>query len=289
MLTQKPSDLRPASTTESISITTHTRTKSIDHHTQNKFVSARTLQYVCCSSCNFWYSFITFFRTPVGFFLSFQLLFFIFSGSGFRGGRDPPLAQCELEINIVETLNNVGHHYAYRIEIMWTSCGVSYIVQCPHKDVSEAHIVEGGGPGHLCCFVVFLYRVRSHIACFTLNNCGCFVFSVSQYVPTEFVYLWDESARTLGVLMPLGRKDGFMWRQHTRSISIPRTKTNIISTPLLKSSQFDPRSKIKSISTPPHKNLYNFDPHSKTKYFFTFTQSQVNSIPRLNSSQFRSP
>ena len=42
MLTLKPSDLRAAAKTESISTTTHTKTKSIDHHPQNKLISART-------------------------------------------------------------------------------------------------------------------------------------------------------------------------------------------------------------------------------------------------------
>ena len=55
-----------------------------------------------------------------------------------------------LEKIIVVTLNNVGHHEAYRFERFWTPCGVSYIVQFLHKDVFEAHIVQGGGPGHLC-------------------------------------------------------------------------------------------------------------------------------------------
>ena len=62
----------------------------------------------------------------------------------------PPLAQCGLQKVIVETLNKVGHHLAYRIEKLWTPCGVSYIVQCLHKDFRKAHIVQGGGPGHLC-------------------------------------------------------------------------------------------------------------------------------------------
>ena len=41
----------------------------------------------------------------------------------------PPLAKCGLFKNIVETLNNVGHHLAYRIV--------------------QACIVQTGGPGHL--------------------------------------------------------------------------------------------------------------------------------------------
>ena len=39
-----------------------------------------------------------------------------FSAEYNTGGRDPPLAQCGLKKVIVETLNNVGHHQAYRIE-----------------------------------------------------------------------------------------------------------------------------------------------------------------------------
>ena len=43
MLTQKPSDLRAASKTESISTTTtHTKNNTIDHHTQNKLFWVRT-------------------------------------------------------------------------------------------------------------------------------------------------------------------------------------------------------------------------------------------------------
>ena len=41
MLTQKPSDSRPASKTKLIS-TTHTKTKSVDYHTESKSISART-------------------------------------------------------------------------------------------------------------------------------------------------------------------------------------------------------------------------------------------------------
>ena len=48
----------------------------------------------------------------------------------YTGGRDPPVAQFRLEKIIVVTLNNVGHHEAYRFERFWTPCGVSYIVQC---------------------------------------------------------------------------------------------------------------------------------------------------------------
>ena len=66
------------------------------------------------------------------------------------GGRDPPPAQRGLKKIVVETLNNVGHHYAYRIERFWTPCGVSYIVKCLHKDVFKAHNVQGEGPGHRC-------------------------------------------------------------------------------------------------------------------------------------------
>ena len=41
MLTLKPSDLRPSSKTKLIS-TTHTKNKSIDHHTKYKSISGRT-------------------------------------------------------------------------------------------------------------------------------------------------------------------------------------------------------------------------------------------------------
>ena len=58
----------------------------------------------------------------------------------------------------------------------------------------------------------------------------------------------------------------------TKSNSIPPTKIKLIPRPLLQSSQFDPYSKIKSISMPSHKDQVNFDPHTKTKYFSIPTQ-----------------
>ena len=74
-----------------------------------------------------------------------------------------------------------------------------------------------------------------------------------------------------------------------KSNSITHTKIKLISTPLLKSSQFYPHPKIKSSSMPPHKNRVNFDPHTKTTYFLTPTQPKSIPIPTLTSSQFRSP
>ena len=65
----------------------------------------------------------------------------------------------------------------------------------------------------------------------------------------------------------------------TKSNSISPAKIKLSSTPLLQSSQFDPQSKIKSISMPWHKDQVNFDPHPRAKYF---------SIPTQKSSQFRS-
>ena len=45
-------------------------------------------------------------------------------------------------------------------------------------------------------------------------NCDCLVYSVSQSVTTEFASLYDEeSARTLGVPISLGRKNGLMRRR----------------------------------------------------------------------------
>ena len=70
----------------------------------------------------------------------------------------------------------------------------------------------------------------------------------------------------------------------TKSNSIPPTKIKLIPRPLLQSSQFDPYSKIKSISMPSHKDQVNFDPHTKTKYF---SISKTKSI--LIPSKFRSP
>ena len=49
------------------------------------------------------------------------------------------------------------------------------------------------------------------------------------------------------------------------SNSIPHTKMKSISTPLLKSSQFDHHAIIKLISMPPRKNQVNLDPHTKQK------------------------
>ena len=65
---------------------------------------------------------------------------------------------------------------AYRIERLWTSCGVSYTVQCLHNDFSKAHIVQGGGPGRLC-------RV-------------CYIFVPHTCVgsPTKLPDTWDKSA-----------------------------------------------------------------------------------------------
>ena len=57
----------------------------------------------------------------------------------------------------------------------------------------------------------------------------------------------------------------------TKSNSIPHTKNRLISTPELKSSQFDPHSISKSFPMPRHKNQVNFDPHAKAKYFSTPT------------------
>ena len=65
----------------------------------------------------------------------------------------------------------------------------------------------------------------------------------------------------------------------TKSNSIPHTKIKLISTPLLKLSQFAPDSKIKPTSMPPHKNQVNFGPYTKTKFFST---------PTPKPSQFRS-
>ena len=76
----------------------------------------------------------------------------------------------------------------------------------------------------------------------------------------------------------------------TNSNSLPYTKINITSTPLLKSSQFYPHPKMMSISMPPHKNQINFVPHTKSQLFF-----EPHAIPKLipistlKSSQFRSP
>ena len=57
-----------------------------------------------------------------------------------------------------------------------------------------------------------------------------------------------------------------------KSNSTPHRKNKLISTQLLKSSQFDPRSKIKLIVMPPNKNQINFDPHTKPKCFSTRTK-----------------
>ena len=51
----------------------------------------------------------------------------------------------------------------------------------------------------------------------------------------------------------------------TKSNSIPHTKNRLISTPELKSSQFDPHSISKSFPMPRHKNQVNFDPNTNTK------------------------
>ena len=69
----------------------------------------------------------------------------------------------------------------------------------------------------------------------------------------------------------------------TKSNSTPHTKIEIISTPVLKSSQFDPHSKIKSTPMLPHKIQFNFDLHTKTKNFSPPHENQVNSDP---SSKF---
>ena len=77
----------------------------------------------------------------------------------------------------------------------------------------------------------------------------------------------------------------------------PSHKNQVNSTPLLKSTQFHPHSKIKPISMPPHEDQFNFDPHTKTKVFFLpprenqansdpYTEVNSISIPTLKSSQF---
>ena len=89
----------------------------------------------------------------------------------------------------------------------------------------------------------------------------------------------------------------------TWSVSIQRTKKKSLSIPILKPSQIrsltqnqansDATSEtksirspllIKSISMPPHKNQFMFDPHTKTKHFSTPTQKSCQ-FRSLRSSQ----
>ena len=65
--------------------------------------------------------------------------------NSFTGGRDPPLAQCGLQKKIVETLNNVGHHQAYRIEVVDTLWGV---LPCSmsQDDFFKPTLCKGGVP-----------------------------------------------------------------------------------------------------------------------------------------------
>lgn len=44
---------------------------------------------------------------------------------------------------LVETLNNVAHHQAYRIERLQICCGVWYIDQCLHNDCCTPTLCEG--------------------------------------------------------------------------------------------------------------------------------------------------
>ena len=74
-----------------------------------------------------------------------------------------------------------------------------------------------------------------------------------------------------------GLKTSQLRSQHENEVEIdPLHRIKLISTPPLKSSQFDPHSKIKSISMPRRTNQLNFDPDTKTKYFQPPHKNQVN-------------
>ena len=78
-------------------------------------------------------------------------------------------------------MNNVGHHLAYRIEKLWTPCGVSYSVNVSKMFSSKPTLCQGGGPGHLCINNVLLGCSRMRVTIGAADNllgfsrCICFV------------------------------------------------------------------------------------------------------------------
>ena len=56
----------------------------------------------------------------------------------------------------METLSSLNHQWVYRIERLWTPCGMSYIVQCLHKDVLKPPLCKLGVPA--VCVLVCLRR-----------------------------------------------------------------------------------------------------------------------------------
>ena len=95
------------------------------------------------------------------------------------------------------------------------------------------------------------------------------------------------SARTRSISLP--RTENKSFSIPTSELSqIPQTKIKLISTALLKSCQFEPHSKINSISMPPHKNQFYFDP-LKPSVFRPPRKPKPIPIFTLKSSQFRPP
>lgn len=64
-----------------------------------------------------------------------------------------------------------------------------------------------------------------------------------------------------------------------KTFLFPHNKIWLVSIPLLKSSQLDPCSKIKSMSISPQKERVNVDRHTKTKYFSTLAQKRSQFRP----------
>ena len=81
------------------------------------------------------------------------------------------------------------------------------------------------------------------------------------------------SAGTRSISMPrIKFQAAFDPSTKPKSNSIPHKIIKFISTPLRKSSRFDPHSKMESISMPPQEKQVNLYLHTKNKYFSTPTQ-----------------
>ena len=96
---------------------------------------------------------------------------------------------------------------------------------------------------------------------------------------TEIRSIQTTHAKTNNFDPPHKKEVNFDPNTKTKSNSICHKLIRLLSTPPMKSSQFDPYSNIKMISMPRHKNLSNFDPDTKTSFFQPLYKHPVNSDP----------